>query len=104
MHDKSFREIIPAQAGWFIVDLVVDGTTQKPLRELWKQPIIAWGISEDKTGSKFFCWATPICAETINREYLLMSPDGQITDPESASWDNVEEFFDSNCGKLPCPF
>lgn len=91
--------IIPAQPGWFVVD-IFDDKDQTWGAEIWKQPVIAWAILElPPVKDMPWLWGHPVCVESVNEEYFLLSPDGQVTDPESGSWDTVGDFIKARAEK-----
>lgn len=97
MIEPKLIAVIPAVAGWYVVDTVL-GKDQKPLAEIWRQPVIAWKIYEWPTGTvhrvdECPSYGHPVCAETINKEYCLLAPDGHVVCPEINNWDTVEDFL-----------
>ncbi len=85
---QTFKGLIPAQPGWFLIDFFGDTTTG----ETFNTPIVAWELLTD-AGVGIM---RPVTFETINESYFILAPDGQVFDPENSSWENVTAFVRSH--------
>ena len=94
MQSKPLLSFIPAQAGWFVIDIVGGYSQDDKLEDkYWLQPIVGWRIeTHEDVHNDSFSTAMPICPETINRDYFLLAPDGIVNSPEDRSWPNIAEF------------
>ena len=80
---RSPVHVWPAQPGCFIVHVFVDG----PEAETATTTILAWALGRDGV-------VYPITADGVNdgmtQSMLVMTPDGEVTDPGNRSWTTLE--------------
>jgi hypothetical protein len=90
-------QYIPAQPGFFVLYPDDKG---KPIDEVIKIPIVAWKIVEREDGD-YHSDALPVCIESIydfNSLYIL-TPDGQVYEPDSTWWQNIESWSKPDVNK-----
>jgi hypothetical protein len=86
---------LPAQPGWFVVGIIDEGGPGGWEDWLSKCPVIAWRITEEQfKGDPYnpLIYAEPVCIESIDKNYLLLTPNGEVFDPENCSWETAEAF------------
>lgn len=86
MKEPEVTGLLAAQPGWFVIDLV-DELPGEPYREAWRIAIVGWRVMDNS-------WAEPLVADGLtNDRYYLLSPEGIVTEPNSASWPSVADFI-----------
>jgi hypothetical protein len=82
-------QYVTAQPGFYV--LYPEDKNAASVEDISKIPIVAWKVVETGDGnSDQFC--IPVCIESIsNFESLyILTPDGQVYEPEFASWASLE--------------
>jgi len=99
--------MVPAPAGWYIVELVDPEDPEGPYSgdDVIKSPICAFRITHttwtdnDEKGrphSHQGCWAAPITLDLNDPEgeHWVMSPGGEITQSENMTLGGLHEFLE----------
>lgn len=85
------RQIIPAQPGYFVVDVANDSG------EIYQRPVIAWCVEVHQNaagdgGEELWTTARPIGVESFGGDVRILQPNGAVVVPESQEWESLEEF------------
>ena len=84
-------DIIPATAGFFMLDPMTG--TDGLFSRFVKEPIVAWRVvTHSINNSKdTFSVAEPVTLETMGDAYFILTPSGEVFDPEVQWFKNEED-------------
>lgn len=98
--NTALNQVIPALPGWYIVYPSHDGENVS----VYKEPIVAWVVVNTMLPAQHHAdvedWLsgsvhpiTPAEVTFASDEYYMLSPDGQVFQTESCSFDTVEDWL-----------
>lgn len=87
-----FAHTIPAEQGYFALDLRGDVHTHKIY--LHKEPVIAWFIEVERGKQTPSTFVTPICQDALSDLYqgAVLRPDGKVVISGTREWESFEAY------------